>query len=47
MFIAIFRLRISNLMPKLIRRAAGSLSSLIVSRTSCVLAVVFWKRGGG
>ena len=31
--IAIFRLRISNLTPQLIRRATGSLSSLIVSRT--------------
>ena len=42
---AIIRLRISNLTPQLRRRAAGSLSSLIVSRTNCVLVVEFLKRG--
>ena len=42
--IAIFRLRISNLTPQLIRRAAGSLCSLIVSRSSSILVVEFLKR---
>ena len=43
--IAIFRLRILYLTPQLIRRAEGSRSSLIVSRTICILVVDFLKWG--
>ena len=38
------RLRISNLTPQLVRRAAGSLSSLIGSRTLLALIVGFLSR---
>ena len=38
------KLRISNLTPQLVRRAAGSLSSLIGSRTLLALIVGFLSR---